>query len=172
MPFFSLEDDAPARRLLYTMAVLMVLMPVLTAGQALWPLQLWNIRWRFDAASALSSILLLPFLGLSLMVLISRVTEDKNVPRVVGAISAILVIGLLGSLVLFALDALQLRTVVPTAQEQTFQKISIRVVVSTILFTVGFSLLMITAFKSSRTAAAILRKGAKAEANSGLIVGQ
>ena len=62
--FFRLESDVTARRLVYMSAALLIAVPFLQAGQQLWPLQLDNIRWRFAAANSLSSILLLPFLGL------------------------------------------------------------------------------------------------------------
>lgn len=171
--FLSLEDDAPARRLAYTGAILLVMIPFLQAGQQLWPLQLTNIRWRFGAANALSSVLLLPFLGLSIMVLVARATENKNVSRLVGALAALFVIGLLGSLVLFALDALQLKSIVNSQQMEPFQTTSLRVVAVTLTFTVAFSVLMITAFKSSRGASTTAKKGAKAvDGGVGLIVGQ
>lgn len=173
MPDF-LEDDAPARRLVYTAALLLITIPLLQAGQQLWPLKLTDIRWRFVAANALSGVLLLPFLGLSLMVLMARASENRNVARIVGVLSAMFVIGLLGSLVLFGLDALQLKSIVTSQMMDPFQRTSARVVVVTLLFTISFSVLMITAFKSSRGAPTAARKGAGkvAEEGVGLIVGQ
>ena len=50
--FLRLEEDAPARRLAYVGALLLIIIPFLQAGQQLWPLQLGDIRWRFQAASA------------------------------------------------------------------------------------------------------------------------
>ena len=43
--FLKFEDDAPARRLVYAGAILLILIPLLQAGQQLWPMQLTNIRW-------------------------------------------------------------------------------------------------------------------------------
>jgi hypothetical protein len=171
--FLRLEDDAPARRLLYTGALLLIVIPFLQAGQQLWPLQLSDIRWRFGAANALSSVLLLPFLGMMIMTLVARGTDSKGVSRIVGALAALFVIGLLGSLVLFALDALQLKSVVTSQMMKPFETTSLRVVLVTLIFTGSFSLLMISAFKNSRGDSPMARKGVKkAEEGVGLIVGQ
>jgi hypothetical protein len=73
-----LEEDVPARRLAYVGAILLVLIPFLQATQQLWPLQLGNIRWRYGAANALSSVLLLPFLGMSLAALVARSQQSSG----------------------------------------------------------------------------------------------
>ncbi|MEQ1693348.1 MAG: hypothetical protein ABMA00_18800, partial [Gemmatimonas sp.] len=145
--FFRLDDDAPARRLAYTGAMLLIVIPFLQAGQQLWPLQLGDIRWRFGAANALSSVLLLPFLGLSIMTLVARSTESKGISRVVGALAALFVIGLVSSLVLFALDAMQLKSIVTSQMMAPFETTSLRVVAVTLIFMISFWMLMITAFK-------------------------
>jgi hypothetical protein len=171
--FLRLEDDAPARRLAYTGAVLLIIIPFLQAGQQLWPLQLGDIRWRFGAANALSSVLLLPFLGLAMMALVARSTNSKGISQIVGALAALFVIGLLSSLVLFAMDALQLKTIVTSQMMKPFESTSLRVVMVSLIFTVSFSLLMITAFKSSGGKSPAAKKGVKkAEEGLGLIVGQ
>jgi hypothetical protein len=149
----NLDDDPMARRLLTVGAWLCILVPFLQAGQQLWPLQLSDIRWRFGAANALSSVLLLPFIGLTIITLVARATEQTGTARLVGVIAALFVIGLLGSLVLFALDALQLRDIVPSQAMRPFETTSLRVVIATTMFTVSFFFLMITAFKSSRVRA-------------------
>lgn len=168
-----LEDDATARRLLYTGAALLIVIPFLQAGQQLWPLQLSDIRWRFGAANALSSVLLLPFIGLMITALVARASESVGISRAVGAIAALFVIGLLGSLVLFALDALQLKSIVTSQMMRPFETTSLRVVVVTLVFTFAFSTLMIAAFKSSRSGASASKKsGRKAQEDVGLIVGR
>lgn len=172
--FLNLDGDASARRLMYTGGILLIVIPFLQAGQQLWPLDLGNIRWRFGAANALSSILLLPFVGMTIITMVARDTESKGISRVVGALAALFVIGLLGSLVLFALDALQLRGIVTSQMMKPFETTSMRVVLVTLIFTTAFSMLMTTAFKNSRGAKPMLnKKGSKvAEEGAGLIVGR
>ena len=118
--FLDLHDDPSVRRVLYLGAILLVAVPFLQAGSQLWPLQLSNIQWRFGAANALSSVLLLPYLGLSLLVLMSRALDSRVLARTVGVISAVFALGLLGSIALFALDALQLKKIVNSAMMERF----------------------------------------------------
>jgi hypothetical protein len=171
---FRLHDDASARRLVLMGAFLLIIIPFLQAGQQLWPLNFGDIRWRFGAANALSSVLLLPFLGMAMIALIARGQESKGMSNFIGVLSALFVLGLVGSLVLFALDALQLKSIVTSQMMQPFETTSLRVVLVTVIFTVAFSMLMITAFKGARgTPSATAKKGVKkAEEGVGLIVGQ
>lgn len=171
--FLNLDRDASTRRLLYVAAFLLIVIPFLQAGQQLWPLKLGDIRWRFGAANAMSSVLLLPFLGMMIVTVIARATESTGMARVMGALAALFVIGLLGSLVLFAMDALQLKSIVTSQMMEGFQTTSFRVVLVTVIFTVAFSMLMMAAFKSSRGSFPVTSKsGKKADASAGLIVGQ
>lgn len=168
-----LEDDATARRLLYTGGILLVIIPFLQTGQAMWPLQLGDIRWRFGAANALSSVLLMPFLGMTIIALVARANESKGISRILGAVAALFVVGLASSLALFALDALQLKSIVSSQQMRPFETTSMRVVLVTFIFTLSFFLLMVSAFKNSRSDTPAAKKGVKkAEEGVGLIVGQ
>lgn len=172
--FLDLHDDPTVRRVLYVGAILLLAVPFLQAGSQLWPLQLSNIQWRFGAANALSSVLLLPYLGLLVLVLMSRALESRVLARTGGAISALLTVGLLGSLALFVLDALQLRKIVNSAMMNTFNTTAIRVGLVTVLFALAFSLMALACFRAPRRGnAAQAKKGeTKAEEGLGLIVGR
>jgi hypothetical protein len=169
-----LEDDAPARRVVYAGALLLVVIPFVQAVSQLWPLQLGNIQWRYAAANALSSVLLLPFLGLMMLLLLARAFESRRLSTVVGAVSALFALLLAGSLVLFALDALQLKTIVTSQQMAGFQNASIRVGLVTLIFTVTFSLLALAGFRTPKTIAPTpAKRGVKqAQEGAGLIVGR
>ena len=89
--FLNLRDDRSARRVVYVSAFLLIMVPFLQAGAQLWPLQLGNVQWRYSAANALSSVLLLPYLGLVLLILLSRAIESRNLAKAVGAGSVVVV---------------------------------------------------------------------------------
>lgn len=171
--FLNLPDDAPLRRILYFGAVLLIGVPFLQAGSQLWPLQLGNIQWRFGAANALSSVLLLPFLGLSMLFAISRPLESRWVSRVVGGISAVLTLGLLGSLVIFFSDASELKAIVNSQMLATFKTTTLRVGAVTSLFLVAFAVLAHAGFSSPARKSVSGKKAEKAADDSvGLIVGR
>ena len=56
-----------------------------------------------DRAHEVFAVLLLPYLGMSLLVLMSRALDSRGLARTVGVISAVFTLGLLGSLALLAL---------------------------------------------------------------------
>ncbi|AMW05015.1 hypothetical protein [Gemmatimonas phototrophica] len=174
--FLDLHDDAAARRVLYCVAGLLVTVPFVQAGAQIWPLQLSNIQWRFGAANALSSILLLPFLGLSLLMLMARGLESRGLSRSIGAVSAIFTLGLLGSLVVFALDALQLKTIVSTQMSGAFNSTAVRVGLVTVVFFLAFAFLTLMSFKAPRGNSSPARRssaksGKESSEDVGLIIG-
>jgi hypothetical protein len=172
--FFRIEDDAPTRRVLYASAILLLIIPLLQAVSTIWPLQLGNIQWRFGAANALSSVLLLPFLGLVLLLVLSRMLASRPLSLVVGVISTLFAIGLASSLVLFILDGLQLKAIVNSAQMQPFQSVFVRVGLITGLFAIVYLLLALAGLKGPKGSAAALKKGGAKPADEGvgLIVGR
>ncbi|MEO7521595.1 MAG: hypothetical protein ABIW79_07240 [Gemmatimonas sp.] len=172
--FFQLEDDAPARRMLLASALLLVFVPTVQAVSQIWPLQLTNIQWRFFAANALSSILLLPFLGLVLLLVLARMVASRRLAMTVAIASAVLTILLLVSMVLFVLDGLQLKAIITSAQMAMFKNQFARVLLVTSMFVVTFAMLALASFKTPRGLVAASRRNAPKEAEEGadLIVGR
>jgi hypothetical protein len=171
--FLNLHDDSSPRRVLYLGAILLIGVPIIQAGSQLWPLQLDNIQWRFGAANALSSVLLLPFLGFSMLFAISRVLDRRGIARLVGAFAALFALGTLGSLVVFFSDASELKAIVNSQMLATFKTTTLRVGTITTLFLVAFAVLAQAGFSSPVRKASATRKGEKqADDGIGLIVGR
>lgn len=175
----DLHEDAPLRRALFLSAILLFFVPFVQAGSTIWPLKLSNIQWRFGAANALSAVLLLPFLSLSLILFMSRLLESRSLARLVGITSGVLTVGLAASFVVFLLDALQLKTIVSTQAEEAFKGAAARVAIVSVMFTVAFLMLSLAGLKAPRGSAArstrrVTTTGADDtnDASPGLIVGQ
>lgn len=151
--FLDLHDDPSLRRVLFLGAILLIVVPFIQAGSQLWPLQFSNIQWRFGAANALSAVLLLPFLGLALLLVMSRALESGSMAKTVGVLSGLFTAGLAASFVVFLLDALQLKTIVSTQLEAQFKASAARVAVVTVLFVVAFLVLALAGFKTPRGSA-------------------
>lgn len=148
--FLDLHDDTTSRRVLFLVAILLVALPLVQALLQIWPLQLSNIQWRFGAANALSSILMLPVLGLSLLLIVARSLGSTALSRTVGAIASVFTIGLLGSLVVFALDAQQLKTIVSSQMSAAFNTTTMRVGFITVAFLFAYAFLAIMSFTALR----------------------
>ena len=146
--FLDLHDDSVSRRVLFVVSLLMIVIPLVQSLTQIWPLQLSNIQWRFGAANALSSILLLPFLGLALLLVMARGLERSGLARVVGAVSAIFTLGLLPCIAVFVLDAQELKTIVSTQMTAQFTNTTIRVGLVSMVFLVAYGLLTVFGFSA------------------------
>ena len=172
---FRLEDDAPLRRVLYIAALILITIPTVQVLSQLWPLQLVSIQWRFGAANAFSAILMLPFMGVALMLVLARATDSRALSRLIGGLSGLLSFVLAASTVLFILDALQLKTIVQSRMLDQFTSTMYRVAILAIVFCIAFGILALSAFSFPKTTKAAQAKGAagkKADDGVGLIVGQ
>jgi hypothetical protein len=150
--FLELREDASMRRVLFIGAALLIAIPFVQTASQLWPLQPGNIKWRFDAANALSSVLLMPFLGLALLQLMARSLGSNGLRLTVGVVSSAFTLGLVASGVVFALDALQLQAIVSSQMATPFRSTAARVVLVTAMFTLAFLLLTLASLKSRRRA--------------------
>lgn len=172
---FRLEDDAPLRRVLYIAAVILMTIPTVQVLSQLWPLQLVSIQWRFGAANAFSAILMLPFMGVALLLVLARATDSRGLSRLIGAVSGLLAFVLAASTVLFILDALQLKTIVQSRMLDQFLSTMYRVAILSTVFCIAFGILAQSAFSFPKATKAAQIKGTagkKADDGVGLIVGQ
>ena len=163
------------RRVLYIAAVILIAIPTVQVVSQLWPLQLVSIQWRFGAANAFSAILMLPFMGVALLLVLARATESRGLSRVIGAISGLMAVGLAASTVLFILDALQLKTIVQSRMLDQFTSTMYRVAILSFIFFIVFGIVALSAFSLPKSAKVAQVKGAankKADDGVGLIVGQ
>lgn len=163
------------RRVLYIAAVILIAIPTVQVVSQLWPLQLTSIQWRFGAANAFSAILMLPFIGVALLLVLARATDSRGVSRLIGAISGLIAVVLAASTVLFILDALQLKTIVQSRMLDQFTSTMYRVAILCTVFFIVFGILALSAFSLPKSAKAAQVKGAaskKADDGVGLIVGQ
>jgi hypothetical protein len=140
----DIHDDDAMRRLLIAAALLMIAIPFIQVGAQIWPLRPSDIRWRFDAAANLTSVLLMPFLGMSLLRLVGKAMESRGLSLTVTILSALMTAGLAASVVVFALDAIQLKTIVTSQMLAAFKVTSVRVGVIAILFAIAYLMLALS----------------------------
>lgn len=162
------------RRVMYLCAVLMILTPFIQTFIQIWPIQIGSIQWRIASANVLSAVLLLPFLGLSLFLFMSRMLASRTLSMTVGVISAIFTLGLIGSLALFVLDGLQFKAIVNSQQMPAFMQVFTRVIISTVLFSIVYAVLAVAGLRAPKRAVVAAKKGSPKQADEGvgLIVGR
>lgn len=107
--------------LFYILGTLLILLPFLDLGANLWPWAPNALNWRYGAYGILSGVLLTPFMGL-LLILVTGVAADHGATVRLMSVLAWLVGALLvGSTVIYGLDAVQLRVTVPAEARDQFR---------------------------------------------------
>ena len=134
-------------RAAYLLGVLLVVLPLVDLTTTVWPLRFSDARWRFGVVGTMSSVLLVPLVGLLLIMATAVLSDHRRVQRVVGGICIVLAIGLAAVEVLFILDIFQtLASVKPQFQHTirvaagtAFMKHVLTVIVLILLGRSGFA---------------------------------
>jgi hypothetical protein len=104
----------------YLVLALAALFPLLDLFSGLMPPNFGNATWRFGAVGLFSNFAMGLSLELYLIAVIALLANQRRVLLVLGVLSALLAVLLLGSSVLFVLDALQTRARVTPAVLRRF----------------------------------------------------
>ena len=112
--------SAPFRTAGYLVLSLAALFPLMDLVGGLIPSNWGNATWRFGAVGLFSNFAMGLSLELFLLAVIAYVANHRRVLLVLGVLSAVVAVLLLGSSVLFVLDALQTRARVQPAMVRRF----------------------------------------------------
>lgn len=111
-PVLSEENLLRYVRALYSVGLLLVLVPLVDVTLRSIPPQFGTLQWRFAALGLLLGNYGTLVLGVGLIGFTAALLGDRGVLRAVGVASLIMAVVTLALLVLFALDAVQLRQLV------------------------------------------------------------
>ena len=106
---FSEENVQRYVKALYPVAALLILVPLMDLTLRVFPPQFGTLQWRFATAGIFLGSLGTIMLGLGLTGLVAVISGHQKVLRVLGFAALALGVVLLALLVLFALDAIQVR---------------------------------------------------------------
>jgi hypothetical protein len=126
---------------LYLVAVLLVVVPTADSLFTVLPLQLGEPGWRFGATGLLTRAFLTPLLGLLIATLFAALAEQRRVLGALSWLSGIAALGLVLALVLFCLDAIQLRAGTRVELRASFQAASVLAAAKILLAAVACGLL-------------------------------
>jgi hypothetical protein len=157
---FDVTDTKHIQRIarpMYFTAAILVLFPILELIQATSPFRPSDAIWRVGAMGLLARSLVTPILALVIAYGAAVILEQPRVLRtltiVAGAVGAAMGVGL----ILYALDALQVRTQITPQARATVQ---LGFLLSLVKFGVGLAFLGSLAVSAWRTAAALTRSAA------------
>lgn len=137
---------------LHAIGWLLCLAPLLDLAAGIGSLNPGAVPWRFGAAGLLSGALVLPVLGLGLLLVSSSLLEQRILTRVLAVAAFLGVLLLLATLVVFALDAVQVRAQVRQEAKRAFDLATVKASITFVLEVLVLTVLGLNAFRLGRAA--------------------
>ena len=125
----------------YLVAALLILIPLLDTALSVFPPRMSDVSWRFGATGLFSRALMTPLLGLLIAFAVALLVDQRRVLRVIAVVSGISAAMLVGTVILFTLDALQMRSQVRIEAKSAFDVAS-----AVALAKYGLCILVLAAF--------------------------
>jgi hypothetical protein len=140
----------------YCLAAILILFAVMELAQATWPPRPKELAWRVVAAGLLSRTLVTPILGLVFAFAGALILEQRRVLRTLAGVNVALCLVLVIGLVVFGMDAVQMRTIVGPNSRTAYD---LALMLSMSKFAIGLVFLVVLTASEWR-AASILSRGA------------
>lgn len=128
MPRHYVDTDELLAGPFYAFGLLLIGLPMMDFATSIVPVHFANLQWRFATLGLLSNFLMTPMLGLGVMIVTAAVREHRGVMRFLSILTGLTALSLVGMLVLFALDAIQLNASMPAEQVATFRSAAAKAV--------------------------------------------
>jgi hypothetical protein len=151
----------------YGVACLLLLIPVADTLNATWPPMPRAVQWRFGVFALIGNSISYPVLAMLLVALIARALENRVLLRVLSGLGVAVAVALLGSLLLFAGDTVQLRANVKPEMKHAFTWAAIKSGAFYLLSAAIFLWLGLGAYRSAKS----LRAPAKGREKAEVLVG-
>lgn len=133
----------------YLIALVLILVPLLDTSISLLPPRPGELSWRFGAAGLLSQQQLLPMIGILIAATMALLLQHRRVLRGLSVICLVLVLVVIPAVVLFALDAVQLRAQVVAEARLTFDLAAAMAVAKFVISAVVLAVIGRAAWKAS-----------------------
>jgi hypothetical protein len=167
VPVHSLRPFAVAA---YLVALLLILAPPLEVISNMPALQPSEARWRFGATGLVTSSLLLPIAGFLLAIVTSVLRGHRWVFWGAMACGAVVLVGMVGLVGMFALDSMQVRPGVAQPMMRRFDGTVIRSVVTQLFQIVALGAILWAGFLANRRRGSrVVARGRTAQ--SGVVMG-
>lgn len=135
---------------LYFIAALLIVTPLMDFATSVLPLRVSSIEWRFATVGLMSGFLLTPLLGIVIVIALAAYADHLRFLRLLSVLNGTVAVLFVILLILFALDVIQLRSVVQEQAKGAFQTAAAKAVVKHATFIVALGWLSVRGFRASR----------------------
>lgn len=139
---------------LYPVGAALVLFPLSDIVSRMIPSNFGTLQWRFAALGLSMSSLSVLIIGVTLLGVVAAIRGNRGLLRTLSIFSWVIAAALVGSLVLFSLDTLQMRGSVQPAAKPQLAKMALSAAVAGTLHLIAFVGLGIAAWRATRRSAA------------------
>ncbi|GJG87929.1 hypothetical protein tb265_31100 [Gemmatimonadetes bacterium T265] len=146
-------------RALYPVGLMLILVPLVDVGLRTFPPQAGTLQWRFASVGLLLGNYGTMVLGAALIGLTAAILGDRGILRIVGTAALVMGVVTLALLVLFALDAVQLRQLVAINLKRQVGLSSIGAAVTGLLGTIAWFVVGRGAMTASRSGRVVSNRG-------------
>lgn len=147
------SESAPARQVawaLYAIGALLWLAPLADLAAGIGSLNFGVVQWRFGTTGLLSSALVLPITGLVFWFAAAVLLEQRRALQVLFGVAVMMLVLIAGALVLFALDAIQVRIQVREDAKRSYDLATMKAVLVLGSELVVLAVLAVTTFRASK----------------------
>lgn len=150
MPPRSSDSLEPLVAPLYFVALLLIATPAVDFATSVLPLRVENIEWRFATVGLLSGFLLTPLLGIIIALGLASYAEHYRFLRLLSIVNGVVALLLVILMVFFALDIVQLRSVVQPQAKDAFQLAALKAVAKYAAFILALAWLSVRGMRAAR----------------------
>jgi predicted DNA repair protein MutK len=156
---------------IYPIFVVMIVYAIIDAFISAFPARMDDARWRFGAMGLFIATTPQVTLGVVGTMILSAILGDRMVSRAAGIFGLIFAIMIGGAVLLFGLDALEVRRLVPENAKESFDDAALKSLVMTVMYGLVLVWLGIRSFAVTKLAAGEVA-GRKGASGGTLMVGQ
>jgi hypothetical protein len=135
---------------IYFIAMGLTVIPLVDFGTSVLPVDPGNLRWRWSTLGLFTGFLFTPLFAIILVCFIASQLEDRVTQRVVSILNLVAAPVVLGMLLLYGLDIIQLRADLPESDRLPFYMSAARALVKYGFAFICFLWLGIAGFRASR----------------------
>jgi hypothetical protein len=132
----------------YLIAIILILIPIVDTTLAVSPLQPASVGWRFGALGLGSQAIMTPLLGGFLAVVTAVVLGHRRALRALQVLALIVAVLFAAAIVLFLLDAIQMRTGIRSEAVRRFDSASLVALIKYVIGIAGTVILSWTAHRA------------------------
>jgi hypothetical protein len=150
-PVLDPRSLRPLTAALYVTAAMLVIVPLTELGAALgWQALPRMLQWRTGAVGLASGAVLTPTFGILIAVVTSFLFDHRWMQRILTVLAGLASLALFGVLIIFTLDALQIRPAVAAQYKHSYNVAMIKALTNFSITSFTLAVISISAFRTGR----------------------